>query len=99
MNPVRSLGPAFVLNDWTAWWAYLAGPVIGGAIAVGVAYVLRGPGGGLSGTQAATGTLGIRWQPGRIGTPPLPSPPAPPAPPAPSAPRSPRPPGEPPAAT
>jgi len=72
MNPARSLGPALVLNDWTAWWAYLAGPVIGGAIAVGFAWVLRGAGGGLSGTQAATGTLGIRWNPGRIGTPPRP---------------------------
>jgi aquaporin Z len=69
MNPARSLGPALVLNDWTAWWAYLAGPVIGGAIAVGIAWILRGPGGGLSGTQAAVGTLGTRWRPGRIGHP------------------------------
>ena len=69
MNPVRSLGPALVLDDWTAWWAYLAGPAIGAVIAVGIAYVLRGPGGGRSGTQAAGGTLGISWQPGRIGVP------------------------------
>jgi len=69
MNPVRSLGPALVLDDWTAWWAYLAGPAIGAVIAVGIAHVLRGPGGGLSGTQAAGGTLGISWQPGRIGVP------------------------------
>jgi aquaporin Z len=69
MNPVRSLGPALVLGDWTAWWAYLAGPAIGAVIAVGIAYVLRGPGGGLSGTQAAGGTLGLSWRPGRIGVP------------------------------
>jgi aquaporin Z len=69
MNPVRSLGPALVLGDWTAWWAYLAGPALGALIAVGIAYVLRGPGGGLSGTQAAGGTLGINWQPGPIGAP------------------------------
>ena len=29
MNPARSLGPALVLADWTSWWAYLAGPLIG----------------------------------------------------------------------
>jgi len=66
LNPARSLGPALVLGDWTAWWAYLVGPVAGGMVAVGIAYVLRGPGGGLSGTQAAQGTLGLRWRPGPI---------------------------------
>ena len=67
MNPARSLGPALVLNDWTSWWAYLIGPVAGGVIAVGISYVLRGQGGGVSGKQAATGTLGSRWRPGRLG--------------------------------
>jgi aquaporin Z len=64
MNPARSLGPALVLGDWTAWWAYLAGPVAGAVIAVGFAHVLRGRGGGRSAIAAAQGTLGVDWQPG-----------------------------------
>lgn len=64
MNPARSLGPALVLGDWTSWWAYLAGPLIGAGAAVAFAYVLRGRGGGTSGTYAAQGTLGVSWFPG-----------------------------------
>jgi aquaporin Z len=64
MNPARSLGPALVLGHWASWWAYLAGPVIGAAIAVGFAHVLRGPGGGRGGVSAAQGTLGLDWHPG-----------------------------------
>ena len=66
MNPARSLGPALVLGDWTAWWAYLAGPLAGAVIAVGCAWILRGPGGGARGAKAAQGP-GITWRPGRIG--------------------------------
>lgn len=69
MNPVRSLGVALVLGNWTAWWAYLLGPLIGAVIAVGFAWILRGPGGGTSGTRAAQGTLGTLWRPERIGQP------------------------------
>ena len=63
MNTARSLGPALVKGDWTAWWAYLVGPVAGGAVAVGFAYVLRGRGGGRAGSarqkarSASTGAL------------------------------------------
>lgn len=64
MNPVRSLGPAIVLGNWTAWWAYLAGPLIGALIAVGFAHILRGRGGGVFGRRSAQGTLGTEWRPG-----------------------------------
>src|SRR6201986_2727399 len=57
MNPARSLGPALVLSNWTSWWARLVGPLAGGVVAVGFAYVLRGRGGGRTGVAAAEGTL------------------------------------------
>jgi aquaporin Z len=66
MNPARSLVPALILGNFTAWWAYLVGPLIGSAVAVGIAWALRGRGGGASGRRAGSGTLGELWQPGPI---------------------------------
>jgi len=66
MNTARSLGPAIVFRDFTAWWVYLVGPVAGAVIAAGIAYILRGPGGGSYGVRAAQGTLGWLWRPGPI---------------------------------
>jgi aquaporin Z len=57
MNPVRTLGPDIVSVDFTEWWVYLVGPAAGMLLAVAVAYVLRGPGGGRSSSLAAQGVL------------------------------------------
>ena len=43
MNPARSLGPDLAVWNLSTWWVYLIGPAVGAVIAVGVAYVLRGP--------------------------------------------------------
>jgi Major intrinsic protein len=42
LNPARSLGPALVTGNLHDWWAYVAGPVAGGLLAVALAWVLRG---------------------------------------------------------
>ena len=57
MNPGRTFGPDLVAGDFTSYWVYVAGPLLGAVLAVGIAYVLRGPGGGLSGSAAAQGDL------------------------------------------
>jgi aquaporin Z len=57
MNPARTFGPDLVAVDFNDYWVYVAGPLAGAAIAVGVAFVLRGAGGGRSGSEAAQGAL------------------------------------------
>jgi len=57
MNPARTFGPDLVGRDFTGYWVYVAGPLTGAAVAVGLAFVLRGAGGGRAGSGAAQGDL------------------------------------------
>jgi aquaporin Z len=57
MNPARTFGPDLVSTTFTAYWVYVAGPIAGAALAVVIAFVLRGPGGGKAGSGAAQGDL------------------------------------------
>ena len=57
MNPARSFGPDLLLGNFAHFWPYVVGPLAGALLAVGVAYVLRGPGGDLPAVQAAQGRL------------------------------------------
>src|SRR5258705_3225330 len=57
MNPARTFGPDLVGLNFSEYWIYILGPLTGAVIAVGIGYVLRGPGGGRSGSAAAQGTL------------------------------------------
>ena len=55
MNPARTFGPNLVGTDFTSYWVYVAGPLAGAMLAVGAAWVLRGPGGGRAGSARRPG--------------------------------------------
>jgi aquaporin Z len=57
MNPARTFGPNVIGADFTQYWVYVAGPLAGATLAVVVAFILRGAGGGLAGSGAAQGAL------------------------------------------
>jgi aquaporin Z len=57
MNPARTFGPDLASTSFTSYWVYIAGPIAGAVLAVGIAFVLRGRGGGKSGAGAAQGDL------------------------------------------
>jgi len=57
MNPARTFGPNVIGADFTQYWVYVAGPLAGAILAVAVAFILRGAGGGRAGSGAAQGAL------------------------------------------
>jgi len=57
MNPARTFGPDLVSTTFTDYWVYVAGPIAGAVLAVAIAFILRGLGGGRSGSGAAQGGL------------------------------------------
>ena len=58
MNPARSFGPDLLTLDFAYYWVYVVGPSAGAIIAVGFAWLLRGPGGDPDSLRAARGTVG-----------------------------------------
>ena len=56
MNPARTFGPDLVGKDFSDYWIYVAGPLVGALLAVGCAWVLRGAGGGRAGVRRRTGS-------------------------------------------
>ncbi len=42
MNPARSLGPALTAGQWTDFWVYLAGPILGATVGALAYQLVRG---------------------------------------------------------
>jgi aquaporin Z len=57
LSPGSISRPA-ALAKFSHSWIYLVGPLAGAVIAVGFAWILRGPGGDVGGVTAARGRLG-----------------------------------------
>ena len=66
MNPARTFGPDVASTTFTGYWVYIAGPIAGAALAVVIAFVLRGRGGDKSALGAAQGDLFTEgYEPGK----------------------------------
>jgi aquaporin Z len=66
MNPARTFGPDLASGTFTGYWVYIAGPIAGAALAVVIAFVLRGRGGDKSALGAAQGDLFTEsYEPGK----------------------------------
>ncbi len=66
MNPARTFGPDLASRTFTGYWVYIAGPIAGAVLAVGIAFVLRGRGGDKSALGAAQGDLFTEgYEPGK----------------------------------
>ncbi len=57
MNPARTFGPDLVGTTFTSYWVYVAGPIAGAVVAVGIAFILRGRSGDKAAAGAAQGDL------------------------------------------
>ena len=66
MNPARTFGPDLASTTFTGYWVYIAGPIAGAALAVVIAFILRGRGGDKSALGAAQGDLFTEgYEPGK----------------------------------
>ncbi len=65
MNPVRSLAPDLIRDNFTAAWVYLVGPMVGATIGVVFEWILKGPP-TPTGAIVAQGTLDVDQGPSSV---------------------------------